>query len=248
MASPSWPAGGLDPVIEALQEEYLPDMAHYDIAGLLQDKRLGRCAIVSSFGAESVVLLHYVARMVPDIPVVFIDTEKHFPETIAYRDDVAERYGLNLVIVKPDQRELQSEDPYGSLFNVDSTMCCTIRKVFPLQDALSGYDSWISGRKRFQSSTRAAIPLIERDGEKIKLNPMALWDKEAIEAYFEAHDLPRHPLEAQGFPSIGCKPCTRAVRPGEDARAGRWAGTPDKTECGIHLGPDGHFARNRRKE
>ncbi len=247
MASPSWPAGGLDPVIEALQEEHLPQISEYDIEGLLRDGRLGRCAIVSSFGAESVVLLHYVSRIVPDIDVLFIDTHKHFRETLDYRDAVAEAFDLKLTNIEPDEVELAKEDPYGSLFNVDANMCCTLRKVFPLQDALRGYDSWVSGRKRFQASTRAAIPVLERDTDKIKINPLALWGKEDIDSYFAEYDLPRHPLEAKGYPSIGCKPCTRAVKPGEDARAGRWAGTPDKTECGLHIGPDGSFVRKKLK-
>ena len=246
MASPSWPPGGLDPVIETLQETYVPDLAHCDIEGLLRDARLGRRAIVSSFGAESTVLLHYVSRILPDIPVLFIDTGRHFPETLAYRDALARALGLNLVNMHPKPDDLKSEDPYGALYNADPTMCCTIRKVFPLQDALSGHDSWISGRKRFQAATRAAIPLIERDGGKIKINPLALWSKAEIDSYIETHDLPRHPLEARGYPSIGCQPCTRPVRPGEDPRAGRWAHS-DKTECGIHLGPDGHYARNRSR-
>ncbi|WP_299567018.1 phosphoadenylyl-sulfate reductase [uncultured Sulfitobacter sp.] len=245
--SPAWPIGGLDPVIEALQEEYLPQISDYDLGGLLCDTRLGRRAIVSSFGAESVVLLHYVSRLVPDIDVLFIDTHKHFRETLEYRDTVAQALNLNLVNVEPDKTELAKEDPYGSLFNIDVNMCCTLRKVFPLQDALRGYDSWVSGRKRFQASTRAAIPVLERDTDKIKINPLALWSKHDIDSYFFEHDLPRHPLEAKGYPSIGCQPCTRAVKPGEDVRAGRWAGTPDKTECGLHIGPDGNFARKKSK-
>ena len=245
MTSPSWPSGGLDPLLQALQETYLPTLQAYDIPGLLRDRRLGRAAIVSSFGAESVVLLHYVTRIVPDIDVLFIDTGKHFPETLAYRDAVAARLGLNLISVTPSETVLQAEDPYGALYNVDPNICCTIRKVFPLQDALDGYDSWISGRKRFQSHTRAAVPILERDGGKLKLNPLALWPPSALADYAASHDLPPHPLGAQGYPSIGCRPCTRPVRAGEDARAGRWAGAPDKTECGIHLGPDGGFARRR---
>lgn len=248
MSSPSWPIGGLDPVIEALQEEYLPDFAHYDIPGLMRDERIGRSAIVSSFGAESVVLLHYVTRILPDIAVLFIDTRKHFPETLEYRDQVAERLGLNLVNVAPDAEDMAKQDPYGSLFNIDANMCCTLRKVFPLQDVLTGFDSWMSGRKRFQAKTRAAIPILERDSDKIKINPLALWEKNDIDTYFVTHDLPRHPLEAKGYLSIGCQPCTRPVRPGEDPRAGRWAGTPDKTECGLHIGPDGGLVRRRTKE
>lgn len=241
--SPSWPPGGLDPLIESMQEAYLPSIPEYDIHGLLTEPRLGRRALVSSFGAESVVLLHYVTAIDPTIEVVFIDTGRHFPETLAYRDAVTERLGLRLINVGPDPAMIAQEDADSLLFQRDSNMCCTLRKVFPLQDALTGFQSWISGRKRFQNATRAAIPMIERDGEKIKLNPMAMWGKAQIEDYIARHDLPPHPLEAQGYPSIGCAPCTRPVRQGEDARAGRWANEPNKSECGIHLGPDGRFVR-----
>lgn len=243
MTSPSWPPGGLDPLLETLQETYLPDVTHYDLAGLLNDPRLGRTAVVSSFGAESVVLLHYVNRVRPGTEVLFIDTGKHFAQTLAYRDQLVADFGLRIVNVGPDPRALASEDPYGAMFGADPNTCCAIRKVFPLQDAIAGYGCWISGRKRYQASTRANIPVLERDGAKIKINPLAMRDSDRIAAYIADHDLPPHPLESQGFPSIGCEPCTRAVRPGEDQRGGRWAGSPDKTECGIHLGPDGRFSR-----
>jgi phosphoadenosine phosphosulfate reductase len=211
MNSPALPVGGLDPVIEALQNQYLPEIADYDLGGLLCDARLGRCATVSSFGAESVVLLHYVSRFVPDIDVLFIDTAKHFRATLEYRDAVAVALNLNLINIAPDLAELAKEDPYGSPFNIDVNVCCTLRKVFALQDALRGYDSWVSGRKRSQAPTRAAIPLLERDTDKI--NPLAFWTKQYIDLYFAEHDLSRHPLEARGSPSIGCQPCTRAVKP-----------------------------------
>ncbi len=231
-------------MLESLQERYLPDMDHVDVPGLISDPALGDTAIVSSFGAESAVLLHYVNDLRPGIPVLFLDTHKHFAETLAYRDSLSKRLDLNLQIVTPNRGDIDQEDPKGTLYQADPNACCTIRKTFPLQDALAPFDSWISGRKRFQGNARAALPVIERDGEKLKVNPLAVWSKAAVEAYFKLHDLPRHPLEANGFPSIGCQPCTRAVKAGEDPRAGRWAQLPDKVECGIHLGPDGTFVRN----
>ncbi|SIO15109.1 phosphoadenosine phosphosulfate reductase [Rhodovulum sp. ES.010] len=242
-----WPAGGSDPVLESLQLTYLPDLDHVNMEGLLGDPRLGRVALVSSFGAESVVLLHYVTRFFPDMPVLFIETGCHFPETLAYRDLLTARLGLNLVNVRPEAALIAEEDPDGTLHARDPNMCCTLRKTFPLADALAGYDAWISGRKRYQGLTRAALPALERDGSHIKVNPLVFWSPDQIAAYVERHALPRHPLVDRGYASIGCAPCTRPVKPGEDLRAGRWADNPDKTECGIHLGPDGRFARAKRR-
>ncbi|GAA0298842.1 phosphoadenylyl-sulfate reductase [Rhodovulum strictum] len=241
----NWPAGGSDPLLESLQSDHLPDLGHVDMAGLLRDPRLGRMALVSSFGAESAVLLHVVTQIFPDMPVLFIDTGCHFPETLAYRDLLAERLRLNLVTVRPDPATLADEDADGRLHARDPNMCCTLRKTFPLADALEGVATWISGRKRYQGATRAALPAIERDGSHLKVNPLAFWTEADLAAYFAAHDLPRHPLVDLGYASIGCAPCTRPVCNGEALRAGRWADNPDKTECGIHLGPDGRFARAR---
>ncbi|SDF50405.1 phosphoadenylylsulfate reductase (thioredoxin) [Salipiger thiooxidans] len=242
----SWPPGGLDPEIAILQETYIPSIAGSDMAGLLKDERLGRVAIVSSFGAESVILLHYVSGILPEVDVLFLDTGKHFPETLEYRDKVVNDFDLNLRVLTPEEEEVAAEDPDGRLHSYEPETCCRLRKVFPLQDALAGYDTWISGRKRYQAATRASMPVLERDGERIKINPLAFWSKEELDGYHERHSLPRHPLEAQNYLSIGCAPCTRAVKPGENARAGRWADTPDKTECGIHLGPDGRFRRSSK--
>lgn len=211
---------------------------------LLNDDALGLTAVVSSFGAESAVLLHYVTNVLPNIAVLFLDTGKHFSETIAYRDVLVEKLGLNLQIVVPEDRMLASEDPSGRLHEMDPNACCTIRKTFPLQDAITPFNSWISGRNRYQGGSRVVVPVIERDGEKLKLNPLAVWSKDDVDAYFESQNLLRHPLESKGFPSIGCLPCTRPVAHGEDPRAGRWAHAPEKTECGIHLGPDGRFSRS----
>lgn len=239
-----WPAGGSDALLERLQRDYIPDLGHVDIEGLLRDSALGRMAIVSSFGAESAALLHFVTRILPEIPVLFLETGKHFPQTLAYVETLSAHLGLNLRKLRPQAQMLSEDDPDGQLHARDPNACCTIRKTFPLQDALDGYDSWISGRKRYQGAERAALPLIERDGTLIKVNPFALWQAADIADYMQAHDLPVHPLRDMGYPSIGCACCTKAVKPGEDARAGRWAHMPEKTECGIHLGPDGRFRRS----
>ncbi len=194
----------------------------------------GRVALVSSFGAEAAVLLHLVAEADPAMPVLFLDTGHLFPETLAHRDRLVRRLGLRDVrSLRPDPAELAAEDPENWLWASDPNACCALRKVRVLRRALSGFDLWISGRKRYQASTRAALPLFERDDGRVKVNPLAAWGAAEINAYREAHDLPAHPLVAQGYPSIGCLPCTSRVRPGEDPRAGRWRGR-GKVECGIH--------------
>lgn len=206
----------------------LDAMIHHEFAG--------RIALVSSFGAESVALLDLVAEVAPDIPIIFLDTHKLFGETLTYRDRLAERLKLtNILTIEPDAAEVAAEDHNGLLWAGDPDACCGLRKVRPLARAMEGFDAWITGRKRFQSDTRADIPVIEWGGAKFKINPLATWSPEAIAARITSRNLPPHPLVADGFPSIGCMPCTRRVAPGESARAGRWAGL-DKTECGIHVG------------
>lgn len=201
---------------------------------LFKDHMLGDVALVSSFGAESAVLLHLVASVDPNIPVIFLDTGKHFPETLAYRDELAARIGLkDLRIIHPDPEALARKDATDLRWSYDPDGCCEIRKVEPLARAMAGFDASITGRKGFQSRTRGGLPRFEIDGDRLKFNPLASWTKDDIEAYFTEHDLPRHPLEAQGYLSIGCSPCTSMVKPGEDPRAGRWRGW-EKTECGIH--------------
>ena len=196
----------------------------------------GDVALVSSFGAESVVLLHLVASVQPAIPVVFIDTGKMFGSTLRYRDEVVARLGLtNVEVARPDPAVLTTQDVDAGLWLRDPDKCCAIRKVAPLSKALSRYGAWISGRKRFQGNTRAELPLFEADGRRIKINPLAGWSKADIASYQRFHDLPEHPLVADGFRSIGCMPCTSRPADGEDERSGRWRGR-DKTECGIHLG------------
>lgn len=204
---------------------------------VIEDMFPQRIALVSSFGAEAAVLLHMVAQIDRNLPVLFVDTRQLFPETVAYRDRLVEICGLgNVQNILPDAERLRQEDPENFLWAQDPDRCCAIRKVEPLTRALAPYDAWISGRKRFQSLSRAALPLLENDGERVKINPLANWTAQEIDDYFNAHDLPRHPLVAKGYLSIGCIPCTSPVKPGEAARAGRWRGS-GKTECGIHVAP-----------
>lgn len=194
-----------------------------------------RIALVSSFGADSAVLLHLVAEVDPSTPVVFVDTGQLFEETLQYRDAVVARLGLTDVrSQQPKPERLKKLDPENFLFQSNPDLCCNIRKVEPLADALGDFPAWISGRKRFQTALRADIPAFEADGPRIKVNPLAEWSGKDVEAYRLAHDLPAHPLVKFGYLSIGCAPCTTRVAPGEDPRAGRWRGT-GKVECGIHL-------------
>ena len=198
------------------------------------DAFAGRIAVVSSFGAESAVLLHLVATVGPTTPVLMVDTGKLFADTLGYRDWLVHELGLTDVrTLHPDAAELADQDPTGDLHKLNPDRCCALRKVRPLERALAPFDAWISGRKRFQTASRAALPVTEIDAERVKINPLATWAKPDLDAYFAAHALPRHPLEAEGYLSIGCAPCTDRVRPGEDPRAGRWRGRA-KEECGIH--------------
>ncbi len=196
----------------------------------------GKIALVSSFGSESAVLLELAAEVDPDTPILFLNTGKLFGETLRYRDILRERFGLtDIRALEPDPVEVTATDKSGLLWTRDSDACCALRKARPLDRALRGFDAWITGRKRFQTDERADLPLIEESGGKIKINPLANWTLERIQDYASERDLPRHPLVADGYLSIGCMPCTRRVAPGDGYRSGRWSST-DKTECGIHIG------------
>lgn len=194
-----------------------------------------RIALVSSFGAQSVVLLHMAAVIDQSTPVLFIDTELLFAQTLVYQHDLTERLGLrNLRIIRAPQNA--TDDPDGQLHKRDPDACCALRKSAPLQSALAGFDGWITGRKRFQSGTRATLEFFEPDpgGDRLKINPLAYWSSDDLATYMEENRLPRHPLVARGYPSIGCMPCTTPVQKGEDPRAGRWRGD-NKDECGLHI-------------
>jgi phosphoadenosine phosphosulfate reductase len=194
-----------------------------------------RLALVSSFGTESAALLKVMADVDPAIPVIFLDTGWLFEETLAYRDALIARLGLRDVrSIKPQEDALRREDPDRELWFSDPDACCRIRKVEPLRRALAPFDAWINGRKRFQGGLRAAIPVVEADGLRLKFNPFANVTREGIEAIFAQAQLPPHPLVASGFLSVGCMPCSSRAQPDEDARDGRWRGRA-KVECGIHI-------------
>jgi len=204
------------------------------IAAALQAVGRERLALVSSFGTESAALLKVMADVDPAIPVIFLDTGWLFEETLAYRDTLVAALGLRDVrSIKPLEETLSREDPDRELWFSDPDACCRIRKVETLARALAPFSAWINGRKRFQGGLRAAIPVVEQDGIRLKFNPFANVAREQIEAIYAAAKLPPHPLVASGFLSVGCMPCTSRTSPDEDARAGRWRGRP-KTECGIH--------------
>ena len=194
-----------------------------------------RLAMVSSFGTESAVLLHIAAGLDPDIPVIFLDTGQLFGQTLDYRKALAARLGLTDVRDhRPAYTDLAVKDPAADLYKTSTDACCEIRKVRPLARALEGFDAWITGRKRFHGGDRLRLPVVEEGDGKIKFNPLANWSKAQLDAYAAAHDLPAHPLQAHGYPSVGCWPCTQPAQDGDNVRAGRWAGS-DKSECGIHV-------------
>ncbi len=209
----------------------------------LSDPAVGRIAMVSSFGAESVALLHLVSVIDRTLPVIFIDTEMLFPETLAYQAEVADKLGLtDIRRITADRGHLTARDPRNLLHQTDPDACCALRKTEPLAQALAPFDAWITGRKRFQGGARVALDFFETDAAgKIKVNPLAHWEPGDVQDYMIENRLPRHPLVAKGYPSIGCAPCTSPVAEGEDPRAGRWRGR-EKTECGIHF-VDGKIVR-----
>ena len=206
------------------------------IARSLDAFAAGEVAAVSSFGADSAVLLHVISRVDPSLPIVFLDTGKHFGETLDYRDQLVADLGLtDIRIVTPQEATLQRVDADGTLHKSDVDACCAVRKVEPMARGVEPFRAWFTGRKRFQAETRGEMPVFEAVGTRIRINPLAQWDTARLAEHMRRHGLRENPLVAYGYLSIGCFPCTQPVEPGGDARSGRWAGHA-KTECGIHLG------------
>ena len=204
------------------------------LAPLIRHEFAGRIAVVSSFGAESAALLALVAEVDPATPVVFVDTGRLFAETHRYRARLSAALGLSDVrIGAPHAERLGALDATETLWQHDADACCELRKVAPLAAALTGFDAWITGRKRFHGEERSLLPSIEATGERFRINPMAGYEKHDIDTIFASRGLPRHPLEADGYLSIGCMPCTARAECGGGVRSGRWQGRA-KTECGIH--------------
>jgi phosphoadenosine phosphosulfate reductase len=195
----------------------------------------GGLTYVSSFGAESVVMLALIAEVDPSLPIVFIDTGMHFPQTLDYKDEVIARLGLTGVReITPNETERKVLDPKNMLWKTDADACCALRKVRPLEPALEGFGAWITGRKRFHGGARMSLSVFEHADGRYKVNPLANWTQADVDAYLKEKDLPRHPLVEQGYPSIGCWPCTQPAADPSDPRSGRWAGQ-NKTECGLHV-------------
>lgn len=194
-----------------------------------------RFAIAASM--QDTVLLHLVGSVLPGVDALFLETGYHFAQTLAVRDQVARDYPVTVISLEPVQTVAQQDEAYGPrLYERDPNLCCALRKTHPLDDALDGYDAWATGLRRVESASRAHTPVIAFDErrERIKLAPLAGWSDEQVEDYLKEHDVIMNPLLSQGYPSIGCAPCTARVAPGADPRSGRWAGTT-KVECGIHL-------------
>lgn len=249
--SPEISAGGATPgaALAAAPEAFVSPDAHFfdleraDPQGVLRwaHESVDRLTVATSFQSSGLVILHLLRQLRPDVPVLFLNTGFHFAETIAFRDRITEAWELNLVDVRGEHgsSERQAELYGPELYRRDPERCCFINKVAPLQKALEGYDAWISGIRRDQSPMRAETPLIEAQllpsgNEILKIHPLAHWTKRDVADYIAEHDIPTHPLLERGYVSIGCAPCTRPVRAGEDDRSGRWEGL-SKTECGIHL-------------
>jgi len=220
---------------DVLNSRYADTEAQDLVARMIGEEFPGRIALVSSFGTGSALLLDLVARVDRSTPVLFLDTGKHFGETLRYRDQLVAKLGLtDLRVFEPDPAMVSKHDPHGILWMRQPDHCCYLRKVQPLERALAGFDAWITGRRRQQGGARTAMPRIEIDEGRVKINPLADWPSEDVEDYFAPHQLPPHPLEEDGFLSIGCLTCTDRVAPGEGPRAGRWR-NGGKTECGVHL-------------
>jgi phosphoadenosine phosphosulfate reductase len=198
------------------------------------DTFMPRLAATSSFQTQSVALLHIISRVRPELPVLFVDTGYHFPETLAFRDQLSQQLGLNIQVIKQTAERINRDKQGTPPYLRDVELCCFVHKVEPMQQALDELDAWISGIRRDQTSNRAtAQPVEHLSSGKYKINPLVAWTEHDLWSYINRHDLPPHPLYSQGYISVGCAPCTRPVQMGDDQRAGRWADS-NKTECGLH--------------
>ncbi|MCE9523324.1 MAG: phosphoadenylyl-sulfate reductase [Alphaproteobacteria bacterium] len=225
--------------LEVLRARYAGADALTLLRGAIKTEFPGRITTVSSFGSESVVLLHLIAQIDPSVPVIFLNTGKLFGETLRYRDRLQDRLGLtDIRAIRPHPDDEKALDADGTLWSRDTNACCNFRKVLPLRRAIAGFEAEITGRKRFQTAARTGMSPIELNGPRFVINPLWDWSLVDLKNHILTHDLPRHPLVEDGFLSIGCMPCTQRVKDGDDYRSGRWAGS-DKDECGIHENVEG---------
>ena len=227
------PAAERDPALAAISAT-LEGKRAQEIAGWAASV-FGTNVIVAA-SMQDVILPHLFAQVIPGVEVLFLETGYHFAETLRTRDVAARDLDITVVEALPRQSVAEQEAEYGEkMHDRDPNLCCFLRKVEPLARSLEGRGAWVTGVRRIEAPTRASTPVISWDDKHdlVKINPLVAWSDADVEAYQVEHDLPRNPLVAQGYPSIGCAPCTRRVTPGEDPRAGRWSGN-DKTECGIH--------------
>jgi phosphoadenosine phosphosulfate reductase len=217
--------------LEGLNEE-LELLEAHDILKWAFETFGSRVAISSSFQTQSMPLLHMVARYIPEVPILFLDTGFHFPETLAFRDQIIEEWGLNVINLRYSEGHGEFQRRYGALYQRDSDMCCYLNKVEPMREALEQYDAWISGIRRDQTENRANTPVIQQRSDGLyKICPMVSWTSRDITTYTNRNELPVHPLLSEGYMSVGCAPCTKPTF--GSYREGRWAGS-GKTECGIH--------------
>ncbi len=224
----------LDTLTQSLNKDYgdLPSLELLDV--MINTIFKGKIALVSSFGTEAALLLSLVSQVNKATPVIFLDTLKHFPETLEYRDNLISQLGLTDVrIVKPEPSAIKAVDPDGDLAKRNPDACCYLRKVVPLEEALHDFDAWINGRKRIHGGMRTTLPTLEHDDRRIKVNAIADWTQDMIDEEWKKQGLPEHPMVQWGYTSVGCMPCTSLPKPGEGKRSGRWAEF-DKQECGIH--------------
>ena len=227
-------ASNLQARLEQLRKLYGQKDAEGLLTSMIEEEFSGKIAAVSSFGAESAVLLSLISKVSKETPIIFLETGKHFSETLEYKDLLVSSLGLtNVRSVRPSSAHLVEDDPRGELWRINSDYCCHIRKVLPLEKSLDSFEAWITGRKRFQSESREELQTIELIGKQIKITPLATWNSAQLKEYFVTHNLPKHPLILKNYLSIGCAPCTSPVALGGDQRSGRWA-NEEKTECGIH--------------
>ncbi len=236
----------LEAYVTQLNERFRSRPACAVLVHAINNDRIGPVALASSFGADSVVLIHMVAQLDRNVPVLFLDTRMLFQETLKYQRAVAADMGLNDIrVVRPDNEQLMARDTDHILHQTDQQACCNLRKIEPLTRVLAPFGGWITGRKRFQGERRAALEHFEVQDGRVKVNPLAQWRPEELRTYMLENHLPPHPLQEKGYSSIGCAPCTTPTHYGENSRAGRWRDT-QKAECGIHF-EDGKTVRERTK-